>query len=244
MSELEFVPQMIGKQDTETHQKIHEFYETLMNRAETLRWSVEDFLQVPEYDVKLLLDLLKYKKSDLTTFLKHKFVESHNISIPGIDPIKLADSDLLALPDEFNTILGHITEMNAIVDKIELTRFEFPLTHLFSENDGWKLTDEFESELFKFTTTFTEDEGQNKIIEIVQRFCDVVNDLIAMKAIKGQGNLWMNVGAALQFAIKNDHLSDKPLSPSTLMFKRTPFNRFAKKAPFRASFSNRNNVLC
>ena len=179
----------------------------------------------------------------MATFLKHKFVESHNISIPGIDPIKLADSDLLALPDEFNTILGHITEMNTIVDEIEKTRFQFPLTNLFNENDGWKLTDEFESKLFQFTTKFTENDEQNKIIEVVRRFCDVVNDLIAMQVIKKQGALWMTVGADLQFAIKKDNLSDTPLSPSSLMFKRNPFNRFTKKTPFEAFQSNRNKIL-
>jgi hypothetical protein len=160
-------------------------------------------------------------------------VEANQISFPGLDTEKIIKADLLELPESYNIILVAKKEIEDVIEKILKTNFQFPISQLWIEQENiFELTEGFKTELEKNFESITENQTQNDVVNAVQKFCDAVNDLIELKAIRGEGNIWHFVGENLSLAIENTKGSARPLSPYRRMFQRTPLSRFATKKPF------------
>ena len=224
----DFTPRMIGHQDVKKYQQVKTLYEELVNLATTFMWDTETIILIPELKLEMLFEILKKNKSDLTGFLKREYVKANKISIPGINMEKLISADLVDLPSDYDLVILQWEKMNKIVDQIAATRFYFPLSSLVDpEKHQFELNEEFEKALLNFTATFTENEKQNEILEIVEKFCEAVNDLIELKIVKGKRAEWENVCNILSMGIAKDEFSERPLSPAKELFKRHyPFERF------------------
>lgn len=238
----EFMPRMIG-QDLDNHQKIHELYEKLVDLCTTLKWDVSNVYANDELPIETFFEIFKMKRSDLEIFLKRQHILAQKISLPGIDNEELAKSPLLKIPQEIGIVLDERKLIDDVIDQILATHFEYSVSKLYAENENqFVLTEDFENELYKFTTAFTENEKQNEILTVLQLFCESVNDLIDLGIVNPLGNIWTSVGSTLQLAITNHKGTERPLSPSLKMFQRLPLNRFGNKKPFEPFRQNRDAI--
>lgn len=241
----EFISKMIGVQDVENHKKIKTLYEELINRANGFVWDTQDLLNKPELKTEVFFELLKKNKPDLILYLKREYVKANNISIPGINMEKLIGADLVDLPKDYDSIVLNWKETNELVDKITATRFFFPLKNLVHpEKHQFELDEKFEESLLNFTATFTENEKQNEVLEVVERFCDVVNDMIELQIIKGWRAQWKDVCNKLDMGIAKNESSERPLSPDQKIFdKYYPLERFGNHKPFNPLTQTRSAIL-
>jgi len=241
----EFIPKMIGLQDVDSHQKIKSLYEELVNRAQGFIWDTQDLLSDSELKVEMLFEMLKKTESDLILFLKREYVKVNNISMPGINTERLISLDLVELPNDYDLILLNWKETNELIDKIAATRFFFPLSSLINpEKNEFALNDEFETSLLNFTANFTENEKQNEVIQVIENFCNSINDLIELKLVKPEGNQWTNVCNILEMGIAHNKSSIRPLSPNKKIFNRHyPLDRFGNFKPWDPQRENRNVIM-
>ena len=235
----EFMPRMIG-QDLDNHQKIHDLYEKLVDLCTTLKWDAGNVYANDELPIETFFEILRMRRSDLEIFLKQQHIIAQKISIPGINNEELAQSKLLQIPQEIGIVLDERKLIDEVIDQIVTTHFEYPVSKMYAEKESqFVLNEDFENELYKFTTTFTENEKQNEILTTVQLFCETVNDLIDLGIVNSLGNIWTSVGSTLQLAITNHKGTERPLSPALKMFQRLPLNRFGNKKPFEPFRQNR-----
>lgn len=241
----EFVPKMIGLQDVENHEKIKSLYEDLINRANTLWVTTQNLFQDPELEPDILYEMLKKNEAELVLFLKHEFIRRNKIEYPGLSVEKLISLDLISLPKEYDTIVINWKAMNEGIETVGKCKFEYPLRLLFDPNKCiFELDESFESDLSELTSCYTTTEKQNEVLDIIERFCNVVNDMIESKIIRNDGNSWAFVGETISQAIVAKRPSTRPLSPDRRMFKNHfIFERFGDKAPFQAYHQDRNKVV-
>ena len=171
--------------------------------------------------------------SNLENYMKRCYIETNKLSFPGLNVDKIIQNDLLDLPEGFSSMLQAKKEIESVIEQILKTSFQFPVSMLFvTEQNDFSLTDEFKSELAKSTEPMTESQVQNDVVEAVERFTEVVNDLIELRIVRNDGNMWYSVGETLALVIENTKGSARPLHPSRKMFKRNPLNKFSTKNIF------------
>ncbi len=241
----DFVPKMIGLQDVESHEKIKSLYNDLTNRASVFFWDSQDLFKDPELKPDVVFQMLKKNEADLILFLKREFIRTNNIEYPGLSVEKLISLDLISLPEDYNRIVSNWKETNKVLDTISKCRFEYSLSRLYDpERNGFYLDEEFENELSELTSCYTTTEKQNEMLDVIERFCNVVNDMIELKIIRNDGNLWEFVGKTISDAIVTKRPSTRPLSPERRMFKKNfIFERFGENTPLVFFRSDRNKVI-
>jgi len=245
MTSENFVPKMIGKQDIEKYSLIKSLYSALVCYASSLMYETQNLLVDDEINGKSVINLLKMDKEELSIFLKRQHIKANKIEYPGLSVEKLISLGLIDLPQDYDIIIDCIKGINDLIDKVVLTKFNFPLSALIADqvNDGFNLNDEFENELLNFTARFTENEKQNEVLKVVEDFCSVVNDFIELGLVKPNGNMWMAVSEVLKSAVETEYKNSRPLFPDKKMFVYAPFTRFADKKPFVAYEANRDTII-
>jgi len=241
-----FIPKMIGSKDEKAYENIWGLYHAMTNYADCFVQDIRDVLNDPKLSHENIFEILKKNKVDFEIYLKRGFVKGHEISIPGLNTEKLINSDWLDLPPQYQVALYSWEKLNEILNEIQKTQFVYPLSKLYySVDDLYFLTDDFENKLSDFTTRYTTSEKQNEVVEVVEKFCDVINDLIRLKILKQQGLGWMNACEIMQMAIDQDENSDESLSPNRRMFdKYYTFERFGTdKKPFEPNTTDKILVL-
>ena len=242
MTSENFVPKMIGKQDIEKYTEIKQLYSKLVSCATAFLYETQTLLADESLESNFILQLLNKDKASLLHFLKLEYVKANKIEYPGLSVEKLISLGLIDLPESYGIIVESWDAMNQLITKIETTKFCFSLSRLISE-DGFDLNDEFEQELVNLTARFTENEKQNEILEIVEKFCSVVNDLIELRLVKPQGRLWMSISDIMDAAVANENKSSRPLHPDMKMFSQSPFSQFGFKKPFMPYTPDRNAII-
>jgi hypothetical protein len=231
----EFTPMMVGRHDQANYQLISELYEELLTVLNPFRWECEGMFNVASMPAAEIIDILNMDKSNLVIYMKRSYITANEISFPGLNVDKIIENDLLELPEGFKNLLQAKNEIEHVIEKILETSFRFPVSSLFIEEENiFGITEEFKTELAKSTSVMTESQIQNEVVIAIQKFCDVVNDLIDLKIIRPEGNQWNFVGDKLSLSIENSKGSSRPLSPYRKMFLRTPLSRFGSKKLFAA----------
>ena len=221
----DFTPVQIGLQDIENQQKIERLYQQLTSCAAAFLYETQTLLHDEDLRPDFIIKILNMNRDQLILFLKREFIRRNNINYPGFNIEKLISQDLIDLPETYNDIIKVCESINEIIHSIEDTKFHFPLTRLAEEN-GFELNPEFYAELLDFTATFTKSEKQNQVLDVVQRFCEVLNDMIDMKIISGAKGSWQNVVAITGGAIIEDPKLERSLYPNRKMFKTAALNKF------------------
>jgi len=245
MSE-DFIPKMIGSKDEKAYENIEGLYQAMTTNADNFVQEIRDLLNDQKLSPESIFETLKKDKVDFALYLKRGFVNGHKVSIPGINTEKLINSDWLDLPPQYEEAINSWDGLNEILDQIKKTQFVYPLSKLYNSADSWyNLTNDFENELSNFTTRFTSSEMQNEVVEITERFCNVINDLIRLGMLKQQGLGWMNACQIMQMAIDQDENPDGSLSPNRRMFEKYfTFERFGtNKKTFEPNTTDRILVL-
>jgi hypothetical protein len=223
----EFTPRIISSPDMPLQEKIRGLYGQLTNMAQCLAWEFENHA-LKENPLKLdeWFDVLRIPIDELPEYLKSVFVKVNKIVIPGIKTAKLVQTDLLDLPESFETILEIRRNIVNLIEEIAPTRFCYPLRNLYDDEiHQFKLNADFEKQLHTFTSVYTESELQNKVLDKIERFSDLLNEMAELKIIKLQGNQWQNVGNILSSAIITDKLNNR-LKPNPIMFRTWPLKSF------------------
>lgn len=244
MEQLEFTPMTIGKPNQAYYQHVSDLYEKLVTLMSPFMWECQNVFNVQSMPLADVLDILNMDKSNLEVYMKRSYITANEISFPGLNVEKIIENNLLELPEGFNNLLQAKKEIELVIEKILATSFQFPVSSLWvEEKNVFIITEEFKTELAKHTTVFTESQIQNDVVVAVQKFCEVVNDLIELKVIKSNGNLWQFVGENLVLSIENSKGSTRPLSPDRKMFNRSPLSRFSSKKSFLHSDKRRGAVI-
>ncbi|MEI7523881.1 MAG: hypothetical protein WCJ95_06110 [Mariniphaga sp.] len=226
MSTESFVPKMIGFQDIENKCKIDHMYTGLVSAASAFLWETQNLFKDDEITHASIIKMLNMNKEELILFLKREFIRVNNISYPGLNVEKLISQDLIDLPDNYDVIISAFDYLNGLYKEIETTKFNFPLNKLI-EKDGFDLNEEFHAELLEFTATFTESEKQNQVLDVVQRFCDLMSEMKSLGIISSAKGAWQYVVQTMDMAIVEDVKKEPSLYPYRHMFKKTPvFNKF------------------
>lgn len=231
----DFIPQIIGSQDTVKYQKIHDLYSALIISAAICKPLVECLYNITPIPLDTIFSLIRKNEADMREEVKQNYFLGHNQwyddENDAMDYLPTFDRSLWTYPPlELNPWIDQWKEINKIIAQIEIGWFFYPLRSLYSEIDGWSLTEDFESQLLKFTARYTKSDQQNTICDIIQRYCDVLNDLANLNIVKLLGNNYETIGEILKPAIKVDYLSDTPFSLSPNMFQDKPFSRFSIRA--------------
>jgi len=232
----DFIPRIIGSQDTVKYQNIHDLYSALIISAAICKPLVESLFNITPIPLDTIFSLIRKNEEDMRVEVRQNYWLGHNhyYDDPTFDslssPLTLDHSLFVYAPLELETWVDQWKEINKIIAQIEIGWFIYPLRNLYSEIDGWSLTEEFENQLIQFTTRYTKSDEQNTICDIIQRYCDVLNDLANLNIVKLLGNNYETIGKILKPAINVDYLSDTPFSLSPNMFKDKPFSRFSISA--------------
>jgi len=228
----DFIPRIIGSQDTVKYQNIHDLYSALIISAAICKPLIESLYNITPIPLDTIFGLIRRNEADMREEVKQNYWlgYGHWYDDPNdpMDYVPAFDRNLWVYPPlELNLWVNQWNEIKRIIAQIETGWFFYPLRSLYSEIDGWSLTEDFESQLLKFTARYTKSDQQNTICDIIQRYCDVLNDLADLNIVKLLGNNYETIGGILKPAIKVDYLSNTPFSLSPNMFQDKPFSRFS-----------------
>ncbi len=173
MSKKEFTPVQIGRPDPRREKEITTAYSNMLDAAVSLQMAIEYCLRKDEgFGIDFFFESLK---EDTAKFIRRKFVEINEISIPGISTERLKESDLLDIKE-----LDHAIEERKNFDKawkaVEATRFIYPLRKLYVNDEvGFDLTEDFHQQVQHKIGKFTQNEQQNFILDKMHKLCEILN---------------------------------------------------------------------
>lgn len=185
--EKNFIPMQIGVTDEIKKNKIISGYKKVLNAACDLQTIIEGSLgSVEELPVDIFFEALS---EDIEIFIKRKFVEINNISIPGIKTEKLIESDLLDVDEVISLAAVSRKQFHEEWKNIKENGFVYPLRKLYTgKGYSWELTEDFYNEVNRYCSRWTKTEKQNEVLKKMNELCSVLNDLSAMGIlIPGKG---------------------------------------------------------
>lgn len=229
MSKKEFTPEQIGKPDPRREKEITTAYRNMLDAALGLQLAIEFCLRKDEgFGIDFFFESLK---EDTAKFIRRKFVEINEISIPGISIEKLKESDLLDIQE-----LDHAIEERKKFDKawqsVEATRFIYPLRKLYVNDEvGFDLTEDFHQQVQMKIGRFTQNEQQNLILEKMEKLCDILNELNEL-------NILHPHKGPTEFEVIGDYIdidrtnAEAPFQVSDILFYKRRLRAFREKSNF------------
>ena len=230
MSKKEFTPIQIGKPDPRREREIIKAYQNMLNAAVSLQMANEYCLK--EDGEGFGLDFFfESLKEDTAKFIRRKFVEINNVSIPGISTERLKESDLLDIKE-----LDHAIEERKNFDKawaaVEATRFIYPLRKLYVNDEiGFDLTKDFHQQVQYKIGRFTQSKQQNFILEKMQELRKILNELSEIQILfpkKGP----TEIDILADFVEIDKTNEDEPFQVSDILFYKRRLRAFREKSNF------------
>lgn len=231
-----FKPRVIGLPDARKEKAIINAYSEICQIANATFFLFECFNE-GEKNLPMFFEFLKAK--DTKAYLYRRFIEMKNISYPGLSIDKIIELDLLAANmGDIQDLLKHRADLLAAIEKVHETSFYFPLSKLFHqiddeisdfgisfENPDLFKTPEFDAALFKHVRKYTFNEQENKVLDVVERAVNALNDLMELDIIRNEKQKWNNDLNVLVNAIEFTLDSTRPLSidqnfPKYIKFKK------------------------
>lgn len=229
MSKKEFTPVQIGKPDPRREKEITTAYRNMLDAAVSLQMAIEYCLRKDEgFGVDFFFESLK---EDTAKFIRRKFVEINEISIPGISSERLKESDMLDIQE-----LDHAIEERKNFDKaweaVKATRFIYPLRKLYVNDEiGFDLTEDFYQQVKLKIGRFTQNEQQNLILGKMEKLCDVLNELNELNILhphKGPTEISI-IGDFIDIDRTN---AEAPFQVSDILFYKHRLRAFREKPNF------------
>ena len=179
-----FAKQKIGEEKTFDSYAVRVIYENITDSCTELKNQLQTCLNV-EISID---DFLKFLKSNPERWIFNKFIETQNIKIPGLSnekiiELKLLDIDKVAV----SQVLQQYAALKSILDKLNNNMFYYPLRKLFDEEKGVFYTSgDLWAAIDNRFTIFTQTEEQNKILDVFNRLCGVLNELEELNVLRSK----------------------------------------------------------
>lgn len=202
--ETTFTPMVIGSPDAKKEKEVINFYAELCEQASCLLYNLELYLEC--MDNLEISDLFGFINSqNPREFLYLKWMQIKNIEIPlGLSIDKAIELDLIDVPrDEFSNLLEQRKKLLEFLKKAkEEIRFFYPLNKLFDnrtdfrgfsfsaiDQNGFE-SKEFDQALYNHVRTFTKSERENQVLEKIQKFVDILNELAEIGVVLPVKGKW------------------------------------------------------
>ncbi len=215
-----FKSKQVGKPDDVLKNQIISAYSNLISNACALELQIEFCLNnLSGFGVNFFMEAIN---SDLETFIKTKYIELNKINFPGISNARLIESNLLDINGLEDAIKANKTFQVSFTEA-KATRLNFPLQKLYVDNEtGWELTTDFYNEVEKTVCQFTQNEHQNNILDKIEQFCNVLNNLSELNVIRAnRGKFEINNLINLVDCDRTN--PDKPFAVNSFIFRRSRF---------------------
>jgi hypothetical protein len=216
--ETNFVSKQVGKPDNGLKKQIITAYSNLIERACDLEVEIERCLQ--NYAGFGINFFIEATGNNLETFIKSKYIKLNKIKIPGISNDRLIESNLLDI-DGLEEAVKARKEFDQAFAAAKATRFIYPLQKLYiDETTGWELSTDFYSEVEKAVCQFTQNEQQNAILDKMNQFCNVLNELAGLNVIRSHHGKF-EVNNLVNLIDCDTTNPDHPFSVNRFMFKKS-----------------------
>jgi hypothetical protein len=204
-------------------EKARRDYEKMCDVATDMKTILEEILQ--EFEELNSAFFMEFINSDPEKFIKTKFIEMKQVSVPGL---KVDNFDLRMLdidPERLNLLLSDRKKFDVIKNN---TVFEYDLENLFKFEDGWgsfsmdieynkQAREAFETALAEKYTEYTVNEKQNQIFHEMQALINSANNLIELGFL--HGDVRFTTDLARPNIISLERSNPRPLSVSRQIFK-------------------------
>jgi len=239
MNKKMFTPKEIGLPDFKKEAAIINCYTKICNEANALYFLFENFLN-EECNVNLFVEFINSQNP--REFLYSRFIELHNINIPGLSLEKIIQLDLVDVPKlEFDEILRQRERLLAYASKSEEYHFHFPLEKLYCNtcgvsdfgftalNSTYFSTPEFDQKLFEYSRNFTESEKENELVEQFEKVVNSFNDLVESGLIRNDKFRWETDLNNILFAVQFNLNLNRPFSIKSNLFRLQKLNGIFQK---------------
>ncbi len=181
----EFVPILISV-DSRKIESITKIYSQLCVDLNFLMSELGHLMDEKQPTSGQILNFLAAENPE--TFLELLYVETNNISFPGISTMKMIEFGLLEIPEQYLNDCEQARKSHALVwetiRKILRCNFEYPLISLFfvdpETGNYFDLDKKFHKTLKSHCSLFTQTPDQNIALEALQKICDGLNILDRM----------------------------------------------------------------
>jgi len=218
--ETNFVSKQIGKPDNGLKKQIVTAYSNLIENACNLEIEIENCLK--NYAGFGIDFFIEATGNNLETFIKSKYIKLNKIKIPGISNDRLIESNLLDI-DGLEEAVKARKGFDQAFAAAKATRFIYPLQKLYvDEITGWELSTDFYSEVEKAVCQFTQNEQQNAILDKMNQFCKVLNELAGLNVIRANRGKFEvnNLVKLIDCDITNP---DHPFAVNRFIFRMSKF---------------------
>lgn len=178
----EFVPRLIGIENFKILEQVDLVYSGLLSSCSGLKKAIEVSLQR-----EITLDeFLEFLKSEPKKWLNTQYVKDNNISYPGLNTEKLIELELTGITG-VQEVLEKLAKVKSEIKQVEKVGFYYPIKKLYNVDNGeFELTEDFSDACVKRFSRYTQNQEQNKILDIFERLCSDLNELNKLNVIRAK----------------------------------------------------------
>ena len=184
VAQPEFEKQKIGEEKWFDSASVRSVYEIITDSCTNLKNQLQNCLEI-----KISIDdFLNFLKSNPEKWIYNKYIEINNVKFNGLSNDKIIELKMLDINKvAVGEVLQQFAGFNNVLGKLQNNTFYYPLRKLYDEEqeifyttgDLWEAIDN------RFTI-FTQTPEQNKILDIINRLCGVLNELEELNILRSK----------------------------------------------------------
>ncbi len=253
--ETTFERKTIGRPDAFRLRRIYQVIDKIAEAATQTKWGMDDLYgdSTDEYGNKKV-PLGHFSQFINSTnpeyFLTQKFIEKNKISVPGISIEKLIASKMIDIPKmKVDDCLQGRVELLKLTDQLGKENYSIPLEKLYYSEDNLFGFDperpefaELNEQIVNDLSVYTQTVEQNKIVEILENYCNATNDLVELGILPSDQRC-LNPHSFLIAALTVDRTSNRPAVLSQRVFLTGRLKQFgSNNQKIRPGLNNEENI--